>query len=206
MTTDAVHAHDAAPSTDGRFFAYVFPCEGEDHAKIGFTRDPLGRISALHRRWFEFFALDGGWLVEAETQRDARDLELELRAPLKLHRAPAPLTVQEAAGGRTEWVRGANAALLQAVHALQARGHHVHPLRPWLRAVLLQRADRLFDWSAAWLPLDAEGVARHGASALAVLRDTLDAHAALDIDVHMHVPEEVAAWHQYATGWRPMSR
>ena len=43
---------------DGRVFTYVFPCAWEDYAKIGFSRDPLGRISALHRRWFEFFDLD----------------------------------------------------------------------------------------------------------------------------------------------------
>ncbi|WP_268628169.1 hypothetical protein, partial [Escherichia coli] len=57
---------------DGRVFAYVFPCAWEDHAKIGFSRDPLRRISALHRRWFEFFDLDAGALVEAESERDAR--------------------------------------------------------------------------------------------------------------------------------------
>jgi len=75
---------------DGRVFAYVFPCAWEDYAKIGFSRDPLGRISALHRRWFEFFDLDAGTLVEAESERDARDLELQLRSPFKAHRAPAP--------------------------------------------------------------------------------------------------------------------
>ena len=78
---------------DGRVFAYVFPCAWEDYAKIGFSRDPLGRISALHRRWFEFFDLDAGALVEAESERDARDLELQLRSPFKAHRAPAPMTV-----------------------------------------------------------------------------------------------------------------
>ncbi len=69
--------------TDGRVFAYVFPCAWEDYAKIGFSRDPLGRITALHRRWFEFFDLDAGLLVEAENEREARDLELRLRTPLK---------------------------------------------------------------------------------------------------------------------------
>ena len=33
-----------------------------------------------------------------------------------------------------------------------ARGHHVYPLRAWLHAMLLQRADRLYAWSAAQLP------------------------------------------------------
>lgn len=83
---------------DGRVFTYVFPCAWEDYAKIGFSRDPLGRISALHRRWFEFFDLDAGALVEAEGERDARDLELQLRSPFKAHRAPAPMTIQHKAG------------------------------------------------------------------------------------------------------------
>src|SRR5690606_40286623 len=45
---------------DGRCFAYVFPCAWEDHCKIGFSGDPLGRISALHPRWFGFFDLEAG--------------------------------------------------------------------------------------------------------------------------------------------------
>ena len=63
---------------DGRCFTYVFPCQWEDHCKIGFSRDPLGRISSLHPRWFAFFDLERGVLVEAERERDARDLELQL--------------------------------------------------------------------------------------------------------------------------------
>ncbi len=119
---------------DGRVFAYVFPCAWEDYAKIGFSRDPLGRISALHRRWFEFFDLDAGTLVEAESERDARDLELQLRSPFKAHRAPAPMTVQDKAGGRTEWVRGANQALSLAVDALGAQGYRCFQLKAWLQA------------------------------------------------------------------------
>ncbi len=76
-------AHSGPPvPIDGRSFAYVFPCAWEDHCKIGFSSDPLARIASLHRRWFEFFDLEGGALVEAESVRDARDLELELRAGL----------------------------------------------------------------------------------------------------------------------------
>ncbi len=122
---------------DGRVFAYVFPCAWEDYAKIGFSRDPLGRISALHRRWFEFFDLDAGALVEAESERDARDLELQLRSPFKAHRAPAPMTVQDKAGGHTEWVRGANQALSRAIIALGEQGYRCYPLKAWLRAARL---------------------------------------------------------------------
>jgi hypothetical protein len=111
---------------DGRVFAYVFPCAWEDYAKM-VSRDPLGRISALHRRWFEFFDLDAGALVEAESERDARDLELQLRSPFKAHRA-APMTVQDKAGGRTEWVRGANQALSRG-YRLGEQGYRCYPLK-----------------------------------------------------------------------------
>lgn len=192
---------DAGPLyTDGRYFTYVFPCAWEDFCKIGFSRDPLGRIASLHPRWYEFFDLDGGGLVEAETQRDARDLELELRRPLKLHRAPAPLTIVERAGGKTEWVRGANALLDAAIHALAARGHRTWPLRAWLRAVMLERLDRLYDWSAAQLPQDDDPRALHAVAARA-LRDVLDGHLALDIDPAPCLPAHVLDWYRRTSGW-----
>lgn len=180
---------------DGRVFAYVFPCAWEDYAKIGFSRDPLGRISALHRRWFEFFDLAAGALVEAETERDARDVELELRGPFKAHRAPAPLTVQDKAGGRTEWVRGANAALQEAVHALQARGYRSYPLQPWLQAAMCQRLDRLHDWAAVQLPED-ESLRLPGSAGPSVLRDAIDACRALEIDPMPWLPAHVQRWYR----------
>jgi Meiotically Up-regulated Gene 113 (MUG113) protein len=79
---------------NGYGYVYICPCAWEDHCKIGFSRDPLSRIQSLHRRWFEFFDLDQAVLVETESVRDARDLELELRRPLASHNAPAPLTVR----------------------------------------------------------------------------------------------------------------
>lgn len=181
--------------TDGRYFTYVFPCAWEDFCKIGFSRDPLGRIAALHPRWFEFFDLDAGGLVEAETQRDARDLELELRRPLVLHRAPAPLTIPVRAGGRTEWVRGAGVLLDVAVQQLAERGHRTWPLRPWLRAMMLERIDRLHDWAAVQLP---EELSEGGADprVMQVLRDALDGYVAMDIDPGPHLPAHVEAWYR----------
>lgn len=179
--------------TDGRVFAYVFPCAWEDYAKIGFSRDPLGRITALHRRWFEFFDLDAGLLVEAENEREARDLELRLRTPLKAHRAPAPMTVHDKAGGHTEWVRGANQVLLIAVEALNDQGYRRYPLRAWLRAAWELRLDRLHDWAAVQLPED-EGLRMPGGPGERALRDTLDGVRALDIDPMPWLPEHVQRW------------
>ena len=125
---DPIRGSDASR---GRCHVYVLPCTWEDHCKIGFSRDPLSRMQALHRRWFEFFDLDAAWLVETETVRDARDLELELRRPLAAHNAPAPLAVRPEAAGHTEWFRGVATPLADAVSGLRRRGHAVHgPLQP----------------------------------------------------------------------------
>ena len=117
-----------------------------------------------------------------------------LRGPLKLHRSPAPLTVQERAGGKTEWVRGASEPLVAAVAGLAERGYYVHPLRPWLHAAMLQRADRLFSWSAAQLPEEGNHHAGHSAAETA-LRDALDAYQSLDIDPRPWLPEHVMHWY-----------
>ena len=177
-------------------FAYVFPCAWEDHCKIGFSRDPLARIAQLHPRWFEFFDLASGFLVEAETERDARDLELELRRPLVDHRAPQPLTVRDAAGGRTEWVRGAAAPLRGEALRLRAAGHRLHaPLAQWLRDALQARAGLLYEWTER-LPFDAtDGDAGAAPVAQRTVRDALDAHVALGIDLAPWLPERVLRWH-----------
>lgn len=185
--------HDAL-TLDGRCFTYVFPCAWEDYCKIGFSHDPLARLRTLHPRWFEFFDLEAGTLVETETTRDARDLELALRRPLKAHRAPAPMTIRQQAGGKTEWVRGANAALAVATRELAGRGYRVHPLRDWTALAMSARLDRLFEWTQAQLPLgEVPGLNTH---AQTTLRDALDAHAALDIDVREHVPDYVWDWYR----------
>src|SRR5690606_13317849 len=138
----------------------VFPAAWEDHCKIGFSRDPLSRLQQLHRRWYEFFDIDAAVVVETETVRDARDLELALRRPLAAHNAPAPLTVRAEAAGHTEWFRGVAGPLAAAVEELRASGHVVHPLQPWVRDALLARADLLFAWTQAQLSVDElEGLA-----------------------------------------------
>lgn len=185
----------------GRCFLYVFPCAYEDLCKLGFSRDPLDRLQALHPRWFEFFDLDRAFLVEAESVRDARDLELELGRPLALHNAPAPLVIRREAAGHTEWYRGAAAGLAAAARTLAARGHVVHAsLRPWLRQALLARSDLLFSWTQALLsPDELEGLAGP-TPAQRVVRDVLDAHAALDIDLEPLLPAAVLRWHRAVSG------
>jgi hypothetical protein len=185
---------------DGYCFVYVFPCAWEDHCKIGFSRDPLSRIQALHYRWFEFFDLDRAVLVETETVRDARDLELELRRPLAMHNAPAPLTVRKEAAGHTEWFRGASSQLEQAIRLLEQRGHAVHaPLRIWLRSALLTRSDRLYAWTQAQLSPDELDGSAGPTPTQRIVRDTLDAYAALSIELEPLLAPEVIRWYHGRT-------
>ena len=181
---------------DGRCFAYVFPCRWEDHCKIGFSRDPLGRIAALHPRWFEFFDLERGVLVEAESVRDARDLELVLRRPLREHNAPAPLTVRVQAGGGTEWFRGAGQAVEDTVRDLARRGYRVRPLQAWLQAALAARRDGLHEWTLAQLTVEElEGLCGD-TPAQRQVRDQLDAFEALGIGIDAVLPVAVRDWYR----------
>ena len=188
-------------ASEGACHLYVLPCAYEDLLKLGFSRQPLERMQALHPRFFEFFDLDRALLVETETVRDARRLELELGHRLSEHSAPAPLTVRVQAAGLTEWYRGAYPLLAQAVERLADTGHTVHaPLRGWVHAQMLARAPALFGWGMAVLDR-VEGEPRHldRLPMLHALRqqvlDVLDAHRALDIDVGDHLPDALAQWY-----------
>src|SRR5688572_27713655 len=88
----------------GRAFAYVLPCRHEDILKVGFSRDPLDRLQTLHPRYFEFFDIDQGLLIETDRVPDARSIESFLKAQLQEHQAPAPLVIPRSAAGHTEWV------------------------------------------------------------------------------------------------------
>lgn len=191
---DPVHVRSARA---GLAYLYVAPLAWEDHLKLGFSRDPLQRLSSLHPRWFEAFDVDRVRLVQAETVRDARVLELRLRRALVEHNAPPPLTVRERAGGSTEWYRGASGLLAAEVVALAAAGHVVFdPARDWLRGALLARSDRLHAWSSSALGADDFDLPRVATARQRTVRDVLDGYAALGIDVAAHVPREVALWHR----------
>ena len=183
----------------GRCFLYVLPCAFEDQLKLGFSRDPLDRLQSLHRRYFEVFDLDRAFLVETETVRDARVLELALRRRLIEHNAPAPLTVRHEAGGHTEWYRGAYAQLSQAAADLAHDGYIVHiPLKPWLRHALRARSELLYSWTQAMLPAESLGASARGTLSpiQQVVRDALDAYLAFDIDLAPLLPDAVLRWHR----------
>lgn len=140
------------PAGAGSSFVYVLPCLGEDLLKLGMSRDPLDRFQCLHPRWFDFFDLDAIRLIETDSVREARAIETRLRQSLRVYNAPAPLLVSEAAGGHTEWFRGALETLGRQTDALQADGLRMHaPAQPWLRNALATRGSLLFHWSSGML-------------------------------------------------------
>ncbi|HSX61911.1 MAG TPA: GIY-YIG nuclease family protein, partial [Tahibacter sp.] len=178
-------------SSVARAYLYVLPCQGEDWLKLGFSRDPLARMQQLHPRFFEFFDTDLAFAVETETVRDARALETRFGRALRTHAAPAPLTVSPAAGGSTEWYRGAYAHLAAAADALGLEGYPLHrPLRPWMTARLEAGAELLYAWTALLSPdeLGARGAASRATVAQRRVADVLDAYRAAGIGLAHRLP------------------
>lgn len=196
------------PASSGPSFIYVLPCLGENLLKLGMSRDPLDRFQSLHPRWFDFFDLDAARLVETDSVREARAIEMRLRHALRDHSAPAPLLVSAAAGGHTEWFRGALETLEREVDALHSAGSRIHaPARPWLRDALAARGGLLFHWSSRMLEAIDPDFAPPLSSRLPTglertLRDALDAYEALAIEPDALVPEAVLRWWREARRWR----
>ena len=187
----------------GRAFVYVLPCRDEDLLKIGFSRDPLQRMRALHRRFFDFFDLERAFLVATDRVRDARRIERAWLTAFADRRSPAPLVVPDAAAGYTEWHRGAYADALSMAGSLSAEeGLVLHaPLRELLLEIFAERGALLYAWSAKMLEaIEYEHhnapLSPHPGAIERALRDTLDGFVALGIDVEPLVPGSVFSWHR----------
>ena len=186
---------------------YVLPCRERDMLKVGFSRDPLQRLHALHRRFFEFFDLDRALLIAVDSVREARSIERALIQRFAAARVPAPLVVRAVAGGRTEWFVGVAPEVETMARAVaHERGYTLHaPFSAWLRERFAQSRDVLYGWSARMLDAVAYEQCNVPASGLPdprpaqALRTTLDMLAALDMDLPDVVPAEVIAWYRYGT-------
>lgn len=181
-------------------FVYVLPCRFEDILKVGFSRDPLVRMQSLHPRYFEFFDLDRVLLVRTEAVLEARALESELFQVAALHSAPAPLSVSAAAGGHTEWYRGAYRLLCEALESrARSAGFTLHaPAGGWLRARLEQESAALYETCTQILhAIESARCYEEPAPGLeAQLRNRLDAYAALDLEIAHRLPPPVLAWYR----------
>jgi hypothetical protein len=185
----------------GRAFVYVFPCVHDDILKLGFSRQPLHRLQQLHPRYFDFFDLEQAFMIEADTVVEARQLEKQLGSSIALHNAPAPLVIARDAAGHTEWYRGAYAVLAEAAKSLSiVDGYRLHgPLRIWVTNELLQRRDLLFQWTNWMLEAihEAQAHEAHAAKALeSTLGNTLDAYAAVGLNIETEVSRAVLEWHR----------
>jgi hypothetical protein len=181
----------------GRCYLYVLPCAYEDILKLGFSRDPLDRMQALHPRWFEFFDLERAFAIETDTVREARDLELGLGGVISEHNAPAPLVIRRQAAGHTEWYRGAYDVLEATARTLAAGGYLLHaPLRPWLRSALERENDRLYVWAEAMLSPDELEQPAMRTLHQRTVRNALDARVALGLPIEPWLPERVLAWYR----------
>ncbi len=205
LMASRVDSHDVHPrhAHRGRSFVYVLPCRDRDLLKIGFSREPLHRFQTLHPRYFEFFDLERGVLIETDRVSDARRIEREFITTFAEQHAEAPYEVPRSAAGYTEWFAGIHAPAIDKAQKLcRAAGFALHrPVRTWLRNELATRLDLLFDWSDRLLEaLEYErfnpGAMSAQVTAERLLLDVLDAFVALDIPIQSAVSERVFSWHR----------
>jgi len=206
MTAHVPHMMDELPplrvASGRRTFVYLLPCRDEDLLKIGLTQKPLMRMRSFHRRYFDLFDLQRGWLLETDRLGQARIVERCLLRTLVAQRSPPPLVVAHAAGGYTEWHRGVYeqaTALMQSVST--ADGHAMLALDQWLYGYFLERADLLHDWSLSMLdqieyqthnvPLESWSMGPSHA-----LRDILSACIATGLEPWRWVPHAVKDWYE----------
>ena len=187
-------------TSTGPAYLYVLPTLHEDLLKLGFSRDPLARMQALHPRFYEFFDLARAFAVQTDTVAEARALETRHARALRAHRAPVPLTAGRA-GGHTEWYRGASAPLTRVADECAAAGFALHrPLESWVRRRLDAHAPLLHDWSALLCvdELEARGAAAVASLAQRRVLDVLDAYPALGLGLERWLPGAVRDWHAEA--------
>jgi hypothetical protein len=177
---------------DARAWLYVLVADGhEDLLKVGLTRQPLARWSAFHPRWYEAFDLRHSLLVGCETRGDAQRLETALHRELAELRCPMPLSVRAAAGGASEWYRGAYPRVRRFVEDCAQRGHPVQRdaaafLAPAMRAQA-ERLDALLREAHAGLMDGWLNPAQCRA-----LVDLVDGHCRFDPDLAARLPQP--AW------------
>jgi hypothetical protein len=178
-------------------FVYVVPARFEDILKIGFSREPSHRVRSFHPRYFEYFDLERGFVIAANDEKDARHIERGLALRFAEHRTHAPLVIEQAPGGTTEWYRGAYPLVLQVSTQLVTDGGYppLSSLSNRIREELLREREHLFEHATAVLDT-VEGLGRNEPQAVAIaaaFRNALDAFQAFEIPVADYLPDEISA-------------
>ena len=182
---------------------YIIPVRFEEILKIGFSREPARRIRSFHARYFEYFDLDRGLVVTVNDEKDARRVERVLARQFADHRSRAPLVVEQAPGGHTEWYRRAYSQVLEASTQLIVEGGYPPPTSAadLIREHLVRERDHLFEHATALVDV-IDGLGNGDPQALRVataFRDVLHAFEAFDIPVAEFLPDEFAM--RFAAQW-----
>lgn len=175
-------------------FVYVAPARYEDILKLGFSHDPCNRIRSFHRRYFEYFDLQRSFAIEVVDEQDARRIEKAMAARFADHRTYAPLEIETAPGGVTEWYRGAYEGLVRTSADLIETGGY-SPLLNMADEIadrLRAERDHLFEFATTAIDAaDALGNTPEAKALIDALGTSLDAYRAFDIYVAGHLPEDV---------------
>jgi len=184
----------------GRTYVYLLPWREQDLLKIGFSRQPLVRMRSLHRRFFEVFDLDRGYLLETDRLAQARKIERDLIQRHADQRSPPPLVVPDAAAGYSEWFRGVCPAVTAELREIAGcEGFAMHSLREWLRQWFDAQADGLYEWSLHMLEaIEYETfnvpVELQRGMAAASLRYVMDACEAVGLTLARIFPDRALRW------------
>jgi len=189
----------------GRSFVYMLPCRDQDLLKVGFSREPLVRLRTLHPRFFDYFDLERGLLLEVDRVVQARAIERDILLRHAEERSPAPLVVPDQAAGYTEWLRGVMPEVTARLREAAAREDYpLHTLSDWVRQMFEAQADRLYDLSLKLLEaieyeaFNVPGELATGQAARSLIY-VLDACASVGIDMTATFPEAVLAWRRFAS-------
>ena len=141
-------------------------------------------------------------MIATNDEKDARRIERLLALRFAEHRTHAPLVIERAPGGSTEWYRGAYSLVLQASAQLVVDGGYP-PLiftATRIREELLCEREHLFEHATALVDaVDGLGEDPRTLDIAAAFRNSLDAFRAFDIAVDEYLPEEVAKRHLFET-------
>jgi|SRR4051812_6399627 hypothetical protein len=88
---------------DESWFVYALLLTDCTAFKVGFSCNPLQRVYAFHRRYFEAFDLDQSTLLRVQSGDEAREIETALKRTLAPNRVEVPNCIALEAGGITEW-------------------------------------------------------------------------------------------------------